>query len=350
MTMEDKKFNEITDVLPSGIKNVLRYIPENIKAETYEIRIRQNKPVTIFGKYGIYFVKKDSTVSAVDFVGSLKVSGSDIKSVVSSLCGYSVYSHQNDITQGFVTFGNGHRAGFSGTAVYNGTLTALRDIDGVNIRIAREFDNSADKLLDLLTGKNFSGIIVAGEPCSGKTTVLRSFASKISSLYAYGYKKTVIIDERYEMGNVNAVNCDVLRGFSKTDGIIHATRVLSPEIIVCDEITTVKEAEQIIRSCYTGVRFAVSVHIGNVKDIFQRPVSKILTDSSFFDYIVFLKNSSSAGEIDLIAKTEDLKNELHRNDCSNDKLGFSRIYDCPTGNQALQGLGNSTRIDFVYQK
>lgn len=333
--MEDKSFNEVIKVLPFKLREVLRFVPENIKTQAYEIRLRLNKPVALFGRFGTVFVKNDSTVSALDYSGAVTVNNTDIKETVSSICGYSLYSHQHDITQGFVTFGNGHRAGFCGTAVYNGSLSALRDIDSVNIRIAREYENCADKLLDAVSGKSFTGIIVAGAPCSGKTTVLRSFASKISSSYSYGFSKTAVIDERYEMGCFNGVNCDVLRGFNKLDGIVHATRVLSPEIIVCDEVTTVQEAEKIVKCCYSGIKFAVSVHTGNIKDIFFRPVSKILIDSGFFDYIVFLKNSAAAGDIDSVYKTEELNIDLFSNDNCNGMLGNGGISDYKKGNQTL---------------
>ena len=121
--------------------------------------------------------------------------------------------------------------------------------------------------------------------------------------------KTVVIDERSEMIQGNGINCDVLRGFSKTDGISHAIRVLSPEIIVCDEVISSDEAADIIKGCYTGVKFIVSVHIGIPDDIFQRSVSKTLADCGFFDYIVFLDNCNFPGKIKKIVRTQELKNE-----------------------------------------
>lgn len=325
--MDNKKFNEVINILPENIKNVLIYVSDNIKINTYEIRLRKNKPVVLYGSFGSNFVKTDATVSGIDCRHALTVTENDLRETVSSICGYSVYSHQNDIAQGFVTFGNGHRAGFCGTAVISdNSITALRDIDSVNIRISCEVDDAADEILSgIVSNNSFNGIIVAGGPCTGKTTVLKSFAAKISSLYEFGYMKTVLIDERYEMGSSNGINCDVLRGFSKTDGITHAIRVLSPEIIICDEVTTLEEAEKIIRGCYTGVKFVISVHIGIQDDLFKRSVSRKLTDSGFFDYTVFLDNHTLPGNIKQIAKTEDLKNEYTCNNRSNGKFIYNGI-------------------------
>ena len=313
--MDSTNFDEVINYFPDNLKYILKCVADSVKRDTYEIRLRADKPIVLYGKYGCNFLKNDSTVSGIDCRYCVAVTDNDIRKIVSRICNYSVYTHQNDMSNGFVTFGNGHRAGFCGTAViHNNVITALRDITSINIRIARFFENAADELFDFLScNKNFSGIIVAGAPCTGKTTLLRSFASKVSSIYNFGYMKTVVVDERSEMFLCNGINCDVLKGFSKIDGINHAIRVLSPEIIVCDEVISVDEASNIIKGCYTGVKFIVSVHIGTPEDIHKRSVSKTLMNCGFFDYIVFLENCNFPGKIKKIIRTQELKNEF---DCN----------------------------------
>lgn len=327
--MDNEKFDEVISFFPESVRNVLLCISDTVKNNTYEIRLRTEKPIVLFGNYGSYFIKKDSTVSGIDSRNSVIINESDIKKIITKICGYSVYTHQNDMSQGFVTFGNGHRAGFCGTAVRNNNkITALRDINSVNMRIARFFDDAADELIKKLPDKHsFNGIIIAGAPCTGKTTLLRSFAAKISSQYNYGYMKTVIVDERSEMSFCSGFNCDILRGFSKTEGITHAIRVLSPEIIICDEVVSAEEAEKIIKGCYSGVKFIVSVHVGTPDELFLRPVSKTLTECGFFDYVVFLENSKNPGKINNIVKTEELKNEYTCNNRGNHQYIFSGISD-----------------------
>ncbi|MBO5935777.1 MAG: hypothetical protein J6Q94_09855 [Clostridia bacterium] len=317
--METKEFDEILNFFPERIKSVLKSVSTDVKSNTYEIRLRSDKPIVLFANNGSNFIKTDSTVSAIDSKYSFCISKDELQQVISGICGYSLYSHQNDIANGFVTFGNGHRAGFCGTAILNdGRITALRDIESVNIRISRYIENSAKELIEEISKQPvFNGIIIAGAPCTGKTTVLKGFASEISSLYRFGYMKTVLIDERFEMGCVRGLNCDVLCGFPKTEGIMHAIRVLSPEIIVCDEVVSMCDAESIIKGCYSGVKFVVSIHVGAYKDIFLRPISKKLTDSGFFDYVVFLDNALNPGRIKKIVKTEDLKSEFYCNSCCN---------------------------------
>lgn len=327
--MDNEKFDEVISFFTEYIRNILIAVSETVKQNTYEIRLRSGKPIILFGNYGSCFVKTDSTVSEIDSKYSVVLNPTDMKSIISKICGYSVYTHQNDISQGFVTFGNGHRAGFCGTAVRDGNnITALRDISSLNIRIARYFEDTADELINILHNNNsFNGIIVAGAPCSGKTTLLRSFAAKISSHYDYGYMKTVIVDERSEIGFCSGYNCDILKSYSKIDGIEHSIRVLSPEIIICDEIVSTQEAEKIIKGFYSGVKFVVSVHVSTPDELFLRPVSKLLTDSGFFDYVVFLENSKNPGKINKLVKTEELKNEIFRNRCNNNQYIFSRCHN-----------------------
>ena len=148
--------------------------------------------------------------------------------------------------------------------------------------------------------------------------------------------KTVVIDERSEMGHCKGDNCDILKGFSKSDGINHAIRVLSPEIIICDEVSTVEEAEKIIKGCYSGVKFVVSVHIGTQQDLFVRPVSATLMNCGFFDYVAILSDSKNPGEIKKFEKTEDLKNEYYSNNNGYNQHSFCRLLHNSERNQALQ--------------
>ena len=65
------------------------------------------------------------------------ITGSEISDMVTKMCGYSVYSHQSDLVNGFITLKGGCRVGICGTAVIqNGAVTAIRELTSVNIRVA----------------------------------------------------------------------------------------------------------------------------------------------------------------------------------------------------------------------
>ena len=326
------KFNEVSGVFDVKLRNILYSIPENIKSETFEIRVRIGKPVVLIGSYGVAFVDENSCVSHMRCSDALVINSDDFRNIVSEICGYSVYSHQSEMLNGFVTFGNGHRAGFCGTAVMqNNELLSVNNLDSVNIRIAREFDDSGRKIADLLYRKIIpKGLIIAGKPCSGKTTILKSLAKLLSSEYVYGFKKCTVIDERFELGSIEAVNCDFLKGYKKDTAIVHAIRTLSPQIIICDEISTEEEVDRIIAGADSGVSFIVSVHASDINELVNRNVSSLLIDSGAFDYAVILGDSEQPGTISEIIRTEELSVENYCSHVDFRKLNDADIYDYKT--------------------
>lgn len=289
-----EKFNDAVSVFPDRLKNLLEMIPQSIKQETYEIRIRSEKPLVLFGSYGTAFVAENSIISHIDAKNSAKVTDSELDAIVSAVCGYSVYSHQTDMTNGFVTYGSGNRVGFCGTAVIgtNKSVNSISNITSVNIRIARDIHNAADEILKKIFALSCPrGVIIAGAPCSGKTTVLKSLTEVLSSEYKYGFRKCTVIDERFEMSSIRGINCDIVSGYTKIAGITHAIRTLSPQTVICDEITSESEAEQIIKGLYSGVDFIVSVHADSKRELFCRSISEKLINSGGFDFAVILDGS-----------------------------------------------------------
>jgi stage III sporulation protein AA len=233
-----------------------------------------------------------------------------------SMCAYSVHSHQEEIREGFISLRGGHRAGISGTAVLQrGKITAVRDISSINLRIARDIEGIAKPLMEqVFPGGKLCGLLIAGPPSSGKTTMLRDVARRISSGHTGRFVKCVVVDERCEIGAVfdgipqNNLGpcCDVLSGYPKGEGIWHAVRSLSPQVVVCDEIGGVKEAESIIEGLNCGVQVIATAHSGNVQELMQRPQIKRLLEHGAFGRIVQLQGDIAPGTIEQIIKAGDL--------------------------------------------
>ena len=305
--MNTINFDDAIKVLPFNIRNTLMYIDLSVKKETYEIRLRKNCPLMLYGTYGSVFIKADSTHSFISYNGSLYITENDIKETVAAVCEYSFYSKQKEFINGYLAYGNGHRIGLSADyQINNTTLFSINNINSLCIRIAADKTVLPDTVSDLLD-LPYKGIIISGKPCSGKTTLLRAIADKISSDCVKGYKKLVIIDERYEISLNNNLNCDVLRGCSKQSGIIHAIRTLSPDIIICDEISSCEEVDRISEGFYCGVKFMVTVHASSVDELFSGRISKKLIETSCFDTLIMLDNSYQAGDIKEIVKLEKVK-------------------------------------------
>ncbi len=336
-----EKFDEATAIFPERLLSILRLIPVSVKKETYELRIRKNKELVLFGSYGTAFVFESSMVSQMRCSNAVVIENDEFSTILAAVCGYSVYSHQHQMANGFITMPNGNRAAVCGMAVYSGggnenKISAVSSITSLNIRISRNLNVCTNEIMKkLLKNEMPKGIIVAGKPCSGKTTFLKSLAKRLSSEYEFGFKKCVIIDERLEMGNDCGINCDVLSGYAKESGIIHAIRTLSPEYIICDEIAAESEAIKILKGLESGVGFIVSVHAESVEALTKRDVSALLLNSGGFDRVVLMDKKQSAGAVAGIYDIKELTDEAFCGNTDNDKCGINSFYDYKIRKNAL---------------
>ena len=267
MSNSIQDFTEILTNFNPFIRTALIKIPDKIKNNIQEICIRINSSIIIFTQNKSYFVGKNGEITPED-PKNLLISQNDILETMKILCNFSIYSYQNQIKEGFITLKGGHRVGISGTAVINNNeIINISDISSINFRISREVLGCSDRIFDKF-GLDIGGTLIIGPPSSGKTTILRDIARKLSTSFD-GDKliKVSIIDERREIAaSYQGVPqrdigfSDVLSGFPKAEGIIRAIRTLSPKIIICDEIGGVEDAEAIKKSLNSGVGIIASIH------------------------------------------------------------------------------------------
>ena len=301
-------FRSATKCLCSRIYSIVQDIPDSIKIKASEIRIRINKNIVINLYSGENFI--------INYNDSpfLIISEDDIYNTFKNICNYSVYSYQNQIKNGYITFKGGHRIGICGSAIISeGRISNIKNISSLNIRIAREIIGASDKIFKRFCGK-VGGILFVGKPSSGKTTVLRDLARKLSIKNSdKPLKKVSIIDERGEIGAVyhgvpqyDVGLCDILDGYPKGEGILYAVRSLSPDFVICDEIGNGEDVMSILESVNSGVKFIASVHAGSIDEVLRRSQIKLLISSGVFEHIVLLENDKYPGEIFKIYKVDDL--------------------------------------------
>ena len=171
------------------LKDVMEYLPENIKAEIKiylekqkeaenkieEIRIRINQKIAI--KIG----------QNIEVIGN-KVTKDDLNETFENICEKSIYSYTKQISEGFITIKGGNRVGITGSCVIeNEKVKNINYISSLNFRISRQIEDVSIPLLryiiDIENDTIFNTMIVS-KPGGGKTTVLRDLAKKISNRYA----------------------------------------------------------------------------------------------------------------------------------------------------------------------
>lgn len=308
--------------LSDGINNIISTLPNEITKKLNEIRIRKNKPLVLVFGNNCYFITEKGKLLNHYSENAYKINSEEFDLIFRRLSNYSVHSAIDNLTNGFIIADGGNRVGVSSTAVIKDhSITSVKDVTSLNIRISNEIKDCSRQILNCLYVNDFPSIIVASPPAGGKTTFLRDFSRLLSGGFNNNYRKVVIIDERNEIafknnGNIFTdvgVNTDVLTGFPKNKGIEIAVRTLSPDIVVCDEITSIDEVKAMEDGFLSGVKFAVSVHASSKKELLNKQIIKELINLNEFDYIVLLHDYTNDFEI---LEVSELRSEIYRNNSS----------------------------------
>ena len=295
-----ENLKSILEYLPPSVRLSIQKLPPDMQ-QIQEIRLRSSRPVGICTAGKERFLTPSGTFTD-DPQQALCMSTEEIARSFQAVCSYSLYSHEHDIAEGFVTIRGGCRVGICGTASMQGDgLRTLRHISGLNFRIAGEYRGIAEPILQRI-GTEPAGILIAGTVGSGKTTMLRDLCRLLGDRF-----RTSLVDERGELAAVLrgvpqhdvGQKTDVLDGYPRAAGILTALRVLTPDCIVCDEISTQQDVQAILQAAGCGVQFAASCHAGSAEDLHRRPVLRPLLEAGVFRYCVLLEH---AGQIRTIRR------------------------------------------------
>lgn len=261
--------------------SILSILPEWIVCELHrfntelitEIRMRINAPVEIVLHSGIRYI-------------SGKVLQSDIDHCINCASSYSPWA-ATTINKGFLTIKGGHRIGICGEATYiNGCLSGIKNYTSLCIRVAKDFPG---------IGKNCfpieGSVLVLGGPGRGKTTLLRDISRQISEKFAVS-----VVDERGELfptGIQRGKRMDVFTGISKNEGIEIMLRTLSPDYIVVDEITNLKDCLSLLDADGCGVMLLATAHAGSIEDFYRRKTYRPLASKHIFHTVIILQEDKS---------------------------------------------------------
>lgn len=273
-------------VLPLKTAERLIRLPDGIsRNELCELRLRLGRCATAV------------TLGGRNVTCSKPLTKQDIEDCFGELCRYSVHSFKREISEGYITLPEGHRAGFCGTAVMCGEkIETLRDISSINLRIAKEIKGCGEALYHAVFEHTLHSLLIVGAPLSGKTTVLRDITRLLGEKH-----KVALIDSRGELAACHdgapqldiGLNTDVLSGYPKSEGMEIALRTLSPEVIICDEIgNDIRAIEQCI---HCGVKLIATIHASSIEELSKRRDTAELIGA--FDCIAVLRGKGQISEL-----------------------------------------------------
>ena len=222
--------------------------------------------------------------------GTIRLEGcvqtEDLHYVVNMACRYSPWT-AGTAQWGYLTGSGGHRIGLCGDAITtDGRMAGFREVESVNIRIARDFPGIAGSISNLP-----GSILIVGSPGSGKTTLLRDLIRQLS------YRENIsVVDERCELfpsGFDRGDMLDVLLGCSKPEGIDRVLRAMTPDTIAIDEITASTDTAALVQAAWCGVRLLATAHASNLEDLRSREIYQPVVHSKLFSHAVILRKDKS---------------------------------------------------------
>ena len=297
----------VQHLLPAELAEVLSRMPDRLKEEVEEIRIREGRPLEIGMSRGFWFLSpKGVPLSSPE--EAYKPSTDVCRKMLERVTNHSLYAMEEELRRGYITVAGGHRIGLAGrTVLEGGSVRGIRDIAAFNVRIAREVVGASvgilPKLLDHKRQSLLSTLVIA-PPQQGKTTLVRDLARAVSSgdwghPLASGWpgRKVGIVDERSEIAacvrGVPTFNIgprtDVLDACPKAEGMMMMLRSLSPDILIVDEIGREEDASAILDASHAGVAVIATAHALDLEDARARPVIGKLLDAGAFELCVQLQ-------------------------------------------------------------
>lgn len=266
-----------------SVECVLSYLPQGLSEEIsrilggrrdgagalHEIRIRaEGRSSLVFGceSVPLYYTVKEG----------------EAERVVGALCEGALYAYRDSLANGYLTIGDGIRVGVCGYARYEeGALVGVSDIRSLVFRLPAERCDVEDEIYEAFRASR-RGMLIYSPPGIGKTTALRSLAASVGS--GHNARRVCVVDERCEFRDGDYVSCevDILKGYKRRAGIEIATRTMSPEVIMIDEIGG-DDAESIRGVLNCGIPIVATAHASSLDEIKAKPSLAPLLDIGVFD-------------------------------------------------------------------
>lgn len=222
------------------------------------------------------------------------VTQDDIACVMEKATRASVHTVQQDMARGFISCGFGLRLGVCGTGIISdGSVTGLRDISSLSIRIPHEVHSIGGQAVKKLYECSDNTLIIS-PPGGGKTTLLRELIRAMSE----SGTRVAVADERGELAAVFrgkpqfdiGPSSDVMSDIPKVNAVMMLLRSMNPQVIVMDEISSPDDCLSAASAVGCGVRVIASAHAATTDELKNRTVYRKLIEPGMFTAAIVIEN------------------------------------------------------------
>lgn len=289
--IEVKRQRSLSDELPSFLLSALPYrLVDEIRSRwngerIEEIRLRRDRRASL-------------TLPSGNCMLETVLDGVTVDATLTGMCSGSLYAYSDTINQGYISLPGGVRVGVCGKASCEGDrLIGVREVTSLVIRIPHRARAVGAPIRRLLHEFDYGrGVLIYSPPGVGKTTLLRGVISQLASGEGgYSPIRTAVVDTRGELSFSNGgreLCLDVLSGYPRALGIEIATRTLSAQVIVCDEIGDYTEAMALVSSHNCGVPLIASTHASSVDELLRRTGIMLLHEARVFGAYVGISRAA----------------------------------------------------------
>ncbi|MBQ7793320.1 MAG: stage III sporulation protein AA [Clostridia bacterium] len=266
--------------LPLNLRKALAQAPQD---ELCEIRLRKNRPAVLVYRTARCFLCAEGGITQNPKEAYIPTA-KELVRVCESVFEFSLYAHEDELSQGYVTIRGGHRIGLCGE-LRGGRLRSFSDITALNFRIAHEHIGIGEPLRKhIVKNGRVESTLIISPPMCGKTSLLRD----ITRMLAASGTKVGVCDCRGEIAAVydgepcmNVGDADILSGAAKAEGMNMLLRTMSPEVIVCDELGGSEDFSAVSEIFGSGTAVIATAHCASRTVLEKRRnLSQIAADFS----------------------------------------------------------------------
>lgn len=290
----------LRNVLNDRLYLAISKIPYN---NLCELRLRTDNPV-IVNVLGENYYLNDNSISK-DISSAIIINSSAMQSIMQRLSKRSLYSVNDQIIDGYLTYDGGIRVGICGEVVsVDNSVKTIKNISSLNFRFPHICKNCSLKIFDyLFTNNELNNTLIVSPPGAGKTTYLRDIVYQLST--RCNLINIMVVDERQELSSIyngNEIvklnNVDVYSNSSKKFAFNNGIRSMKPDVIITDEINIDKDLEDIETAMTCGVKVIASIHAKDINDLRNKKQFKEVLSKKMFNRFIVLSRDNGIGTVD----------------------------------------------------